>query len=375
MIMKTRVWKKIMYILYIVTACLCVVPPAGADEVTSADSSHEEPLLAGEAEEPLSEKGSEDSSGEDGGEVRMMSGGEEPVAPPASPTLFGGAFSSLFSESFKTDPATGSASLQVPLVVPPGRKNIQPSLAFSYSSGNGNGVCGVGWVIGAMSIQRSTKKGVPRYNTIKDIIAGGQELVCISDNEYRARHESAFMRYIYYPSERRWVACDKSGTRYTFGSAASSRQAHPSNDSYIYAWFLDSVTDVYGNAMTYSYSEDSGQLYLDRIRYTANGECDPALPADKEVAFLYEDTERPDKIFSNRTGWQITTAKRLDKISASIDSDGDGVFAASECVWTYHLSYEVSPDTGRSLLKTVQLEDAEGMTLPPKTFTYQRLEP
>ena len=39
---------------------------------------------------------------------------------------------------------TGRAQTSVPIFVPPGRKNIQPSLSLSYSSSSGNGWLGMG---------------------------------------------------------------------------------------------------------------------------------------------------------------------------------------------------------------------------------------
>ena len=50
-------------------------------------------------------------------------------------------------QSFQTDLFTGRAQTSVPIVVPPGRKNIQPNLNLNYSSSGGNGWLGVGWAL------------------------------------------------------------------------------------------------------------------------------------------------------------------------------------------------------------------------------------
>ena len=302
---------------------------------------------------------------------------EQPSLPSVSPSAIGGAFSSLMSESFRTDLATGAATLGIPIVVPPGRKNIQPNISLLYSSNNPNGVCGTGWSIPISAIQRSTKSGVPRYDDTDTFMAGGEELVKTGENgdeyQYRAKIESSFTRYTYISTGNKWIVTDKTGTQYHFGSTDpprfgsedASRLVHP-NKSSTFVWYLDKVVDVYGNTITYTYEKLDNTIYLKYIDYTSNPLCNPELLADKRIEFAYESSERPDKIYNYRAGWPSVMKRRLEKIHISIDG---GV------IWTYNLSYELSLDTSRSLLKSVQLMDNAGNTLPAKTFTYQKLEP
>ena len=309
----------------------------------------------------------------------------EPPSPqppqPASPSAIGGAFSSLMGESFETNLATGAATLNIPIVVPPGRKNIQPNIALSYSSNSPNGICGVGWSIPVSAIQRSVKKGVPRYTSMEDFVVGGEELVNIGGDEYRAKIESSFTKYVYVPGDNKWIAYDKSGTQYHFGSTVASRMTHPIHTDYIFAWYIDEVVDVYGNAMTYTYEKEDNSLYLEYIYYTSNSQCNPALDADKRVEFIYESAERPDKIYSHRAGWPSIIKKRLDKINVYIDFDKDSNWGEEgEVVWTYDLNYQMSTDTSRSLLASIQVEyfdvnEQKIYKLPAKTFEYQTLEP
>ncbi|MBC7172689.1 MAG: hypothetical protein H5U40_09695, partial [Polyangiaceae bacterium] len=62
----------------------------------------------------------------------------------------------------------GDASVQYPLVVPPGRRGAQPGLALTYSSSAGNGWVGVGWDVGISSISVDTRFGAPRYRPNKE---------------------------------------------------------------------------------------------------------------------------------------------------------------------------------------------------------------
>ena len=281
----------------------------------------------------------------------------------------GASLSSLLSESFQTDLATGSATANIPIVVPPGRKNMQPSLGLSYSSNNPSGICGVGWGLTTSSIQRSTKKGVPKYDNTDTFVfassgsSGDLVLINAPNNEYRQKIETGFMKYVFDSANSKWMVWDKAGTKYIFGSSSASRIIN-SDGTKTFAWFLDRVEDVYGNAALFTYEKDGGQIYLSKVNYTANASVTPQLAADKEVSFIYE-TGRPDITYNNRTGWQLATARRLNEVRALVDS---------ALVWRYVLTYSVSGDTSRSLLSQITLFDAAGNPLPPKKFTYQTIE-
>ena len=47
----------------------------------------------------------------------------------------------------------GTASLSYPIIIPPGRKGVQPQLAVTYDSGSGNGWLGVGWNLAVPTIE------------------------------------------------------------------------------------------------------------------------------------------------------------------------------------------------------------------------------
>src|SRR6476620_6895685 len=74
----------------------------------------------------------------------------------------GGAICGM-GEKFTTNPASGTASLSVPLGISPGRSDFGPELTLSYDSGAGNGPFGLGWNLSVGVITRKTDKGLPRY--------------------------------------------------------------------------------------------------------------------------------------------------------------------------------------------------------------------
>src|SRR5438067_498154 len=96
---------------------------------------------------PGARPGSRTSSGG----VLAQTAGTQTSPAPAMPSLAGitlpkggGAIRSI-GEKFSTNPATGTASMTIPVATSPGRAGFGPNLQLSYDSGSGNGVFGFGW--------------------------------------------------------------------------------------------------------------------------------------------------------------------------------------------------------------------------------------
>src|ERR1043165_728291 len=100
------------------------------------------------------------------------------MSSPISSPEGGGAQSGL-GEKFSPDLFTGTGNFSVPIAVPSGRNGFQPDLTLGYSSGNGNGVFGMGWAIGIPGVMRKTSKGIPIYENHSDIfiLSGAEDLV------------------------------------------------------------------------------------------------------------------------------------------------------------------------------------------------------
>ena len=129
-------------------------------------------------------------------------------------------------QSFQPDLFTGRATTSIPIVVPSGRKGMQPALALTYSSSSRNGWVGVGWSLDVGYIERSTKKGVPTYtlsDTFTCVLQGvTSDLIQISGELYRAKDEGLFLKFENHGGTG-WEIHDKSGTRYFFGDRKSTR--------------------------------------------------------------------------------------------------------------------------------------------------------
>jgi RHS repeat-associated protein len=284
-----------------------------------------------------------------------VSAGSAP--PPAATTV----------DSFQPDLFTGRASSGIPIAVPPGRRGVQPSLGIGYSSSSRNGWLGVGWSLDLGYIERSTRKGVPRYDASDSYALLFQnvssELVQLADTTYRAKDEGAFLR-IDTRGDSGWEVRDKSGTRYLFGQTANSRIA---NGSRIFRWSLDQVMDVNGNSMLLNYTNVDGLTYLSSISYT--GHQPSGLAPANRVDFILE--ARPDVESGFRSGFLLTTSRRLAAIEARATYNGDLSLARR-----YELKYRLSQRTGRSLLVSVQQFGTDGSTsLPPVAFDWQDSPP
>jgi len=208
------------------------------------------------------------------------------------------------TKSFQTDLFTGRAQTSVPIFVPPGRKNVQPSLSLGYSSSQGNGWLGMGWSLDMGSISRSTKMGVPKYDSTDTFVFSFQgvssDLVLVATNEYRAKDEALFLKFVYDSVNNKWTVTDKSGTQHTFGDSSTSRQT---NTLGTFKWLLSKVKDTSGNYMSISYVTDNGELYLQTIDY--NGNETQSFVHSHKVEFALED--RTDLSFSYGTGAKVST--------------------------------------------------------------------
>ncbi|MEW5757990.1 MAG: toxin TcdB middle/N-terminal domain-containing protein [Candidatus Omnitrophota bacterium] len=268
--------------------------------------------------------------------------------PPESSTS-----NSNFLKTVKTDPFTGKLNLSIPIVVPAGRKNVQPNLSLNYTSSQLNGICGKGWSLDVPLIARSTKKGMPSYTNSDTFILnmGGaeQELVDMGNNQYRQKTEASFLKIEFFNTY--WLVTDKNGMKYRFGFSQDAQQNN-------FAWYLDRIEDQFGNYVSLEYLKDQNQLYISEINYTGN-DVTHDLPS-YSIVFNYEDRE---DLFSNyRSGFAIVTAKRLQEIVVNY---------SNSLVRKYVLNYQYSIKARASMLNSINIFGSDGMvSYPPITFTY-----
>ena len=282
------------------------------------------------------------------------------------------------SGSILPDLFTGSMSYSIPIPVPPGRNKMEPALAFVYRSNRSNGWMGVGWDIEIGSISRSIKNGVNYAGDefVLEMSGAGIDLV-MKDGTYHAKIESAFLRIRKLSGSQGdyWEVTDKSGMRYFFGQSNATKQHDPDNSSKVFKWCLDRVEDTNGNYMTFSYTKDQGQIYLQQIDYSyhTSGQVD----ALNRVIFHLE--QRQDAPVMYTTNFPVKTAYRLKTVEVTGNGFPVRAYKLEYDTDAFEAGEQYSSSTSRSILTKIQqygsdysIVDgtiASGSKLPPASLT------
>lgn len=257
------------------------------------------------------------------------------------------------------DMFTGAYSYSVPLVIPPGRKGMQPSFEITYRSSGSNGWLGIGFDINLGYIIRSTRLGPPTYNDTQDTYyfitnAGTTELVHLIDNLYQAKIESSFTKF-YKESDDSWRVVAKDGSQAFFGQTEESKEISRKGT---FSWYLTKTRDNNGNYLEISYTKDEGRPYLNIIQYTGN---ENGVFPTNSIEFEWE--PREDIFSSYISSSKITTAKRLKEIVINVNGN---------MVWKYVFDYTYSEDTERSLITAIHQIASDGRELPVQSLSYQK---
>ena len=302
-------------------------------------------------------------------------------------------------ESFEPQLNTGASTYRVPLELPPGRNGLAPELALSYNSGLGNSFLGIGWNLEIPQIRRQTDKGFPEYHFRDTFIFRGEELVPLSNGDYRCENESGFQRFRVIDSNQdqkidAWEMTEPNGTVHLFGRYRGeegrwSAVVHPdapdtageSPHDRTYCWALDSTIDLHGNRVDYSYARGIGKLYPSQISYSHSKDNQVA----HRIFFNYQ--SRDDNFDDYRPTFSSLIDRRLAEIV---------IGSGNSLVRRYRLDYQYAKgdleplpeierirragalDLGVSVLKRFVQLDSETNSdnyLPPLVFYYSFLNP
>jgi RHS repeat-associated protein len=273
--------------------------------------------------------------------------------------------------------ATGGFTYTIPIAVPPGTAQMVPALSLDYSSTNGNGDVGFGWVLaGLPSITRCPTTlaqdgvhGAVNYDTRDRFCFNSQRLILISgtyganNSEYRTEIET-FTRVIAHGTAGngpQWFEVHtKTGQTLQLGNSTDSRPLAVGTTT-VRAWTVNRITDTKGNYLTVTYTNDqtNGQTYPSRVDYTGNTAA--GLATYNSVQFMYN-TSRPDVTPTYQAGSLMKTTVLLTHIKT---------FAGANLVTDYQLGYRLGSSTTHSRLTSVTQCDASAVCLAPTTFGWQ----
>jgi len=323
----------------------------------------------------------------------------------------GGALHGL-GETFSPDLHTGTGNFTVPIALPPGRNGFQPEINLVYSTGNGNGLFGLGWKLSIPGVARKTSP-IPRFrdeaNDPKQrdtfILSGAEDLVPVDESvpgvvRYRPRTEGLFARIErhYDAANDYWIVRSKDGLVSFYGTArpgpvatpwedpATIRKPRlgPSDRDRVFAWHLTLTIDSFGNRIEYLYDErDQGSAedskkghdwdrpLLSQIQYV-DYESGGRTQFLVTVGFEYE--LRPDPFSEYRPGFEIRTAKRCKAIF--VETHAEHRYK----IRRYEFQYNNDSLNGVSqlvALHVVGFDDigAPSEQLPPLEFRYSDFNP
>jgi RHS repeat-associated protein len=325
----------------------------------------------------------------------------------------GGALSGL-GEKFSPDLHTGTGNFSVPIGVPAGRNGFQPQLTLGYSTGQGQGLFGLGWALGVPGVSRKTSKGIPRYRDADPlgasadvfVLSGAEDLVALGSSDrvqYRPRTEGLFAEITRrvtpgQPGDH-WRVRTKDGLVSYYGTSPDDRPTYPPDlevsggdpavtarpdaPDRVFAWNLTLTVDPFGNRIEYLYrrsrsgpqDEASGHRWdvpvLAQIRYADRGAAG-ARSFLVTVDFDYE--PRPDPFSDYRAGFEVRHGLRCRSIRTRTH------LTQALDVREYRFVYREDDKTRASLLAAVEVygfDDTGGavLSMPPLELGYTTFVP
>jgi len=267
--------------------------------------------------------------------------------------------------------AMGAATYTIPFDLPAGVNGLKPEIALTYSSMNGSGIAGFGWQLSGISAITRAPQTVYQDNLSRGVNADiydryaldGQRLVCTSGtygsaNSVYGTEVETFSRVTALGSTgngpEEFKVETKNGLSLQYGHTTDSRQKlnESVTGSPYLCWYVSSVSDLFGNQMTFSYMKQDGNIYPEHILYGPN-----------QVNFYYK--QRSDSTRSYFKGEKFYQKLLLEKVE---------ILYNNSVIKTYQLTYNYLTNNyyGLSALKEVTEYGLGGSSLNSTAFSYQQ---
>ncbi len=212
--------------------------------------------------------------------------------------------------SFEVSPV-GSAECSVPVDLPIGTNNMKPSLSFNYSSLLGNGELGSGWSIGGLQKITRQQKTLYHNGVVDKIQLSNSDVFALNGNRLIPTVGTNGANNTIYITEQNnfnritsgglvgngpasFTVETKNGLKLEFGTSANSRLI-PQNQTTVFEWRLDKITDVNGNYLTYDYYNANGEILVKSINYSGN--VNASIAPYTSIRFYYNFKDDKNKLF------------------------------------------------------------------------------
>ncbi|HPE61926.1 MAG TPA: FG-GAP-like repeat-containing protein [Thiolinea sp.] len=251
--------------------------------------------------------------------------------------------------------ASGAATYSIPIAIPPGIAEVQPSISLNYDSQAGDGIAGRGFSISGLSqvnrcgstLAQDGKIRAVELSSADHYCLGGQRLIEIADNGATRTYKTEIDSYNEISANfntttnqpTSFTIKTVAGETLFYGANAQSRLVPVSPGTLALgqplSWLISKMSDIKGNYITYNYQSiitaNGAEKLIKQIQYTGTSAAAPFAA----VNFDYED-KIGVKSTSYIAGRMVYNSKRLKSISVTQGAAGS---VSDTTVREYRLAY------------------------------------
>ncbi len=274
---------------------------------------------------------------------------------------------------------SGGAVYNVPIVIPPGTMGMVPKLAIVYNSQSANGMLGYGWNLSGLSC--ISRLGQTPYHNFQGkypdqtqgVTLTNADWFALDGNRLITRSGSNGANGTTYATESEtfnlitshgtvgsgpdWFTIQtKSGLTMEYGRSLNSRLV-PVGENTVFVWYIDKITDQFGNYISFNYTNSNGEIRIAEIDYTGNStNSNVGFTPYNSIVFNYVD--RTDANTTYVAGGALNLSVVLNNIT--INSHGT-FFKEYSFKYVYNLY---------TMLQEIDETGSDNTTLNPLQFSY-----
>ncbi len=221
---------------------------------------------------------------------------------------------------------TGAATYTIPIECPPGINGMTPKISLVYNSQGGNGVAGMGWHIGGISMISRVPKSIYYDNVVRgmdwtfesSLSLDGQRLIMDKNYEYYTENESfskitALDWQVWGPEV--FKVETKEGLTYIYGLKDNSAFYNRIDSNKRLGWMLYKVYDNFGNFIKYNYDYDNGINYYNWVVKSVSYGSEATGTENIIATITFHYNSRTDRIIGYIDGEYTQNDRLLKSIS------------------------------------------------------------